>query len=498
LPPEYRTELRELFKLAGPVVISQTMIFMISLVSTIFCGHLGKTELAGVSLSIAVRLPDPACVVLQVVNVTGVSVGTGLSLTCDTLISQTYGSGNLKRVGVILQRAILILLLACFPCWAILINTEALLLAAQQSPEVASLTQLYVKIFMPALPAAFMYQLQGRYLQNQVGARAAECCSRVRTSARAPAVCAGHHLASGDNGSHRQPLQRWHQLPAAVSPGHGRGRLCCGQRHLPVHPGSGPLHLHLRDGLAQGHVARRPGHREPRPDPHGPGGCCQRQGRVRARRRRPGASKAVLQSPRVISGVVIGGSFLIAKNYIGLIFTSDPEILEKVSAVLVIFFFTHLGDGVAGVAGGVVRGAGKQLVGALINLVGHYFIGFPIGVSLMFAAKMNIMGKARLRRRSSHLEVYLWVGLGVHAPSVSLRPVDGTDHLRGVAVHLLHRLPLQARLDQSVQRGICPKRYLSALHCSACFWSFVNENLPWMTVIRPRPEPESRSKRTRK
>lgn len=50
------------------------------------------------------------------------------------------------RVGVILQRAILILLLACFPCWAILVNTEPILLAVRQEPEVArsAVSQLYL------------------------------------------------------------------------------------------------------------------------------------------------------------------------------------------------------------------------------------------------------------------------------------------------------------------------------------------------------------------
>lgn len=50
---------------------------------------------------------------------------------------QTFGSNNLLGVGVVLQRAILILLLACFPCWAILINTEPILLAVKQEPAVA-------------------------------------------------------------------------------------------------------------------------------------------------------------------------------------------------------------------------------------------------------------------------------------------------------------------------------------------------------------------------
>ena len=38
----------------SPQMIAQLMGFAVSFVSTVFCGHLGRTELAGVSLAIAV------------------------------------------------------------------------------------------------------------------------------------------------------------------------------------------------------------------------------------------------------------------------------------------------------------------------------------------------------------------------------------------------------------------------------------------------------------
>ncbi|XP_041641533.1 multidrug and toxin extrusion protein 1-like [Cheilinus undulatus] len=411
IPPVYRNELVQLFKLAGPVVISQLMVFMISFVSTVFCGHLGKTELAGVSLSIAV------------VNVTGISIGTGLSLTCDTLISQTYGSGNLKRVGVILQRGILILLLACFPCWAILINTEPILLAVKQSPEVASLSQLYVKIFMPALPAAFMYQLQGRYLQNQgiiwpqvitgaignvfnaivnyillhildlgvAGSAAANAISQYLLAVVLYVyICwRGLHKATWGGWS-LDCLQEWGPFVQLAIPsmlmlclewwlfemgGFLAGviseaelgaqsivyELAVVAYMLPL-GFAGAASVRVGNALGAGDVEQ---------------------------------AKLSSKVPIIctfIFACFIGAGLSISRNVIGYIFTSEEEILQRVADVMIIFCFMHVFDAVAGVTGGVLRGVGKQLIGALCNLVGYYFIGFPIGVSLMFAAKMGIIG----------------------------------------------------------------------------------------------------------
>ncbi|CAI5679142.1 unnamed protein product [Oreochromis niloticus] len=411
IPTVYRNELVQLFKLAGPVVISQLMVFMIGFVSTVFCGHLGKTELAAVALSIAV------------VNVTGISIGTGLSLTCDTLISQTYGSGNLKRVGVILQRGVLILLLACFPCWAILINTEPLLLAVKQSPEVASLSQLYVKIFMPALPAAFMYQLQGRYLQNQgiiwpqvitgaignvfnaiinyvlihqldlgvAGSAAANAISQYLLAAVLfiYMYLRGLHKATWAGWS-LDCLQEWGPFVKLAVP--SMLMLCLewwmfevggflagviseaelGAQSITYELSiiaymfplgfAGAASVRVGNALGAGNIEQ---------------------------------AKLSSKVPIICAFIIacfVSAIFCACKNVIGYIFTSELDILQRVSDIMLVFGFLHLGDAVAGVTGGVVRGVGKQSVGALCNLIGYYFIGLPTGVSLMFAAEMGVVG----------------------------------------------------------------------------------------------------------
>nr|XP_020751295.1 multidrug and toxin extrusion protein 2 isoform X8 [Odocoileus virginianus texanus] len=125
VPVGFGAEARTLFILSGPLFLFQMLNFMVYVVSTVFCGHLGTVELAAVTLSVAF------------VNVCGVSIGFGLSSACDTLMSQSFGSPNKKHVGVILQRGVLVLLLCCLPCWALFLNTQLILLLCRQDPAVS-------------------------------------------------------------------------------------------------------------------------------------------------------------------------------------------------------------------------------------------------------------------------------------------------------------------------------------------------------------------------
>ncbi|RVE64964.1 hypothetical protein OJAV_G00131460 [Oryzias javanicus] len=95
---------------------------------------------------------------------------------------------------------------------------------------------------------------------------------------------------------------------------------------------------------------------------------------------------AVLVSVGMAS--LIGG----LKDHISYVFTYDEKIRERVSDIIPFYIPFLLLDATSVACGGIIRGAGKQKVGAICNIVGYYGIGFPVGIPLMFAAKLGIRG----------------------------------------------------------------------------------------------------------
>ncbi|XP_029302999.1 multidrug and toxin extrusion protein 1 isoform X2 [Cottoperca gobio] len=403
VPVGFKAEIIELSKLSGPVIISQLMVFLVSFVSTVFCGHLGKTELAGVSLAIAV------------INVTGISIGSGLAAACDTLISQTFGSRNLLRVGVILQRAILILLLACFPCWAILINTEPILLAVKQKPEVARLSQLYVKIFMPALPATFMYSLETRYLQNQgiiwpqvitgivvnllnalinyiflyilnmgvAGSAVANALSQFSMAAilYAYILWKGLHKATWGGWS-KECLQDWGSYIHLAIP--SMVMLCVEWWSYEIGGFLAGLISETELG-AQSVVYGLANVAYMFPMGFGIAGNVRVGNALGA----GDTEQAKLSAKLTVFCAVLLGSL---KNHISYIFTYDEQIRERVADIISLYAPFVLLDAIAASLGGIIRGAGKQRIGAICNILGYYGVGFTVGVPLMFVAKLGIQG----------------------------------------------------------------------------------------------------------
>ncbi|XP_039218187.1 multidrug and toxin extrusion protein 2-like isoform X2 [Crotalus tigris] len=411
LPVGAWQEARELIKIGGPVFTAQLLGFLISVVSSIFCGHLGKIEL------------DAVTVAVSVVNVIGISVGTGLASVCDTLMSQTYGSKNMKRVGIILQRGILILLLFCFPCWALFVNTEQILLLFRQDPEVSRLTHIYVMIFIPALPAAFIYQLETRYLQSQAVLLPQVVTGVVVNVLNVIMNAVFLHIFKlGVVGSawantlsqnlqafllflfiwwrkiHKETwggwtmdcLQEWGPFVRLALPSMFMiciewwtfeiGSFLAGLMST-VELGAQSIIYELStiayllpQGMSVASSVRV--------------GNALGAGDVDQAKR--SCIMALLCTG--VLAVVFAGLLAAVKDVVAYIFTNDLEIVSLVSKVMLIFSPFHLFDATAATCGGVLRGAGKQKIGAIANAVGYYVIGLPIGITLMFVYKLGVMG----------------------------------------------------------------------------------------------------------
>ncbi|XP_078229312.1 multidrug and toxin extrusion protein 2 [Callithrix jacchus] len=447
VPRGFGAEVWTLFALSGPLFLFQMLTFMNYIVSTVFCGHLGKVELASVTLAVAF------------VNVCGVSVGVGLSSACDTLMSQSFGSPNKKHVGVILQRGTLVLFLCCLPCWALFLNTQHILLLFRQDPEVSRLTQDYVMIFIPGLPVIFLYNLLAKYLQNQGCLKGQERESPFHTLGLSTCHASHSHLSRASFDFFQKIT--WPQVLSGVVGNcvNGIGNyalvsvlelgirgsayaniisqfaqtvflllyIILKKLHLETWAGWssqclqdwGPFFslavpsmlmtciewwayevgsflmglLSMEDLSAQAVIYEVA--TVTYMIPLGLSiGVCVRVGMALGAADTVQAKRSAVSGVLLIVGIslVLGTLISILKNQLGHIFTNDEDVIALVGQILPVYSVFHVFEALCCVYGGVLRGTGKQAFGAAVNAITYYVIGLPLGILLTFVVRMRIMG----------------------------------------------------------------------------------------------------------
>ncbi|XP_034025060.1 multidrug and toxin extrusion protein 1-like [Thalassophryne amazonica] len=411
VPQTHREELQHILSMTGPLMFSRILNYLLPFVVTMFCGRLGNEVMAGYGLASAT------------INVTTAAPGYGLALACDTLVSQTFGGKNLQRVGVILQRGVVILLLFCLPCWALLINAQPIFLCLGQDPDVARIAQLYITAYLPAVPVMFLHHLQASYLQNQSitlpqmyaaaianvlnvatnyvflqvlglgvsGSAAANTLSQVYICALLFGYIRWKKLHTTTWGGWTvESLQEWGSYMNLAVPS---SLMKCFEWWV-YEFGSFFAGMLSEDELAAQHAVIMVSFITYMFPLGVQAAACARVGNALGA---GDTARAIITSKLSLSVVVtialLEGLLLSStKTVIGFIFSSDQKIIGLISNLMNVYCILQLFDGLVCVCTGIFLGSGKQKIPAVANLIGYYGIGLPMSMVLMFVVKLRGLG----------------------------------------------------------------------------------------------------------
>lgn len=103
--------------------------------------------------------------------------------------------------------------------------------------------------------------------------------------------------------------------------------------------------------------------------------------------RRPADARRAAHCAAVLStvlGAVILAVLMGTKDVFGRLFNDDDRVVRLVAEVMPWVALFQIADGLNGSCGGVLRGMGRQWVGALVNIVSYYCGALPGGIYLAF------------------------------------------------------------------------------------------------------------------
>lgn len=400
-------EFRILLKLGLPVVGGQLGTMLLHVVDTAMVGQFGVRELAAATLA------------TQWIFLT-LTMGMGLVMGIDPLVSQSHGAGDSRGAAHALQHGLLLALAASVPISGAWLATEPLLGLLGQDPELSRLAHQYTVLQLPSVfPflvwAAFRSYLQGREIVAPAmwimlpvnllnvlfnwllifgpgpfpawgleGAGMATCLARVLMAVLLGAwIWFGGLYQDAGESPDWSKRWRWHELrvpfglgwPSSVQMGLEvlafaatallAGRL--GQTALAAHSivlSFIALLFMVPLGAAFGTTTRvgnliGAGKQESLPSAL--------------------AAAGVFAVVAVVFNVLV---LLVGSESVPHLYTSDSRVLTMAKATFVVAAAFQVFDCVQVVVGGALRGMGRTRAPALGVFIAYYVVGLPLGYHL--------------------------------------------------------------------------------------------------------------------
>jgi multidrug resistance protein, MATE family len=411
-----RVELKVVSRLSIPVVLSQLGLMAMGVVDTLMVSRLGVLELGASALGNAWQW-------------TWMSLGIGLVMGIDPLISQAHGRGDGPSTALALQRGIVLALIASVPIMGCLVLTEPALVLLGQDAEIAATAGRYNLYKLPTVPSFLIYSALRQYLQGRtlmapatwviwianvahvllnwglifgrmglpaLGIEGAALATTITTVLMVLALALWIRVFRLHDGAWRP----WSRACLALA---GIGQAA--RLGLPV---GAQLSLEAcafsvsalmagwlgREALASHQVVINMASLSFMVPLGISQGAATRVGNLIGAGDIPGMRRAVRASLLLGAGVMMFSAlaFTVLRHQIPALYSQDAGVVALAAMIFPFAAAFQLSDGTQVVAGGVLRGMGRPDAAAVVNLIGYYVIALPAAYVLAFRYGHGLAG----------------------------------------------------------------------------------------------------------
>ena len=414
--PSPATEFRALFVLSAPIAIAQLGMMTMGVVDTMMVARLGVAELAAVAIATTWAWSST-------------SLFQGIVQGMDPLVSQAHGAGDGDGAALALQRGIIIAIASSVPLMALWMVTGPALVFFGQDERIADLAQSYM---IARLPSALGFNLFIALRQYLAGRTIMRPAMWVMLIGNVFNVVLNYGLIFGHLG-----------LPEMGLDGAGLATgitnlilplmLWFWSRRFGLFDGAwrrwdrlafeaAGLRRYLRLGIPVGlqlaleanaftvgmimigwiGVVELAAHQIVMNMasftfmlPLGISiGASVRVGNLIGARKSEQLRMACRTALVMGGGIMAIGAFcfVVFRNTLPLLYLEDATVVALAATLLPIAGAFQIADGIQVVGGGLMRGMGRPKAGAVVNLLGFYIVGLPLGWFLAFPLGLGVVG----------------------------------------------------------------------------------------------------------